>query len=528
MVNVIFQITDDSEYNRKQKCFELLADIQETLRKKIAEFNQTHHGDTKFDQICQELRKYLDGHNEEIKDCYDGEYTFIYEFIKSHFKEELTKSTNYMNCIDKLTSEKKDQIEQEHKAEKAQRAAEDGRQQLRDPIKEGPAKSECDDSPCNTEHSGSQAGDDRNQDSLGKDGEGSSHHILGSSELSEPSDKLVSLNQEFSANEVDSVSGHIGQEETKSALHVAGHQEVGKTHSSSSVPLQGRTNEGSVLNDETLAHGLEKGSNLSVDAPGITIISQQHLTSTIYLNAVVTKVHEPEINQSNDTLCTNLSGIYFNLTPGEPALKVPHPSAGEEASTDLSSSHGVSPYSQHSLPGEITSASEKNSHDSLPLSVSTFPVAQVSSAEKQLPPQVMLHSLESTSDHEREPQNKSSQEQINSQGENCFNTGAQLKEINVDGMDEELSTSVQEQQTTSIKTYLIIILASLGAMLLSVLLIKFTSLGAYFRRKKNEKRQKMREELDRIMYTPSNFDKDNIYLSYSQPEYSFYDAEYDN
>ncbi|SBS92840.1 PIR Superfamily Protein [Plasmodium ovale curtisi] len=521
MVNVTFQITDDSEHNRNEKCFELLADIQSAIYQKLAEFNRTQHGDAKFVQICQELGKYLDSHDEDIKDCYEGKFTYIYEYIKSYFQHQLAKSTNYINCIDKLTSERKEKTTKILEAEEALKTAEAGRQVLKDPVKEDPAKPECDSSPCNTEHSGNQAMDGRNQDNLGKDGEANAHHGPGSSELGEMSDKLVPSNSKSSESETDGVRDHTDQEGTKSSLHVARHQEVGKTYSSPSVPLQDRTNEGFILNGETHAHSLEKGIDLSVDAPGIMIIAQKRLTSAIYLNAVVTKVHEPQIDKSNHTLCTNLSGTYFNLTPGESTLTVPHPSIGEEATTDLSSSHGVSPYSQNLLPGGISSASEKNSLDSLPLSVSTFPVVQVSSAEQQLTPQVRLPSLESTSDHEREPQNKSSKEQINSQG-------SQLNEINVDGMDEELSTHVQEQQTTSIKTYLIIILASLGAMLLSILLIKFTSLGAYFRRKKNEKRQKMREELDRIMYTPSNFEKDNIYLSYSQPKYSFYDAEYDN
>lgn len=272
MVNVTFQITDDSEHNRNEKCFELLADIQETLNKKIAELNQTQNGNERFVQICYDIGKYLDDRDKEVKDCNYAQYTFIYEFIKSYFKEELAKSTNYMNCIDKLTSEKKNQIEKEPKADVAQRAGEDGRPQLRDQVKEDPAKSECDDSPCNTEHSGKQARDGRNQDNLGKVGEGSSHHIPGSSELSEPSDKLVPLNPELSSSEVDSVSGHTGQEGTKSAVHIAGHHGAEELHIGSSVPLQGRTHQGSYPNGDTHAQGSGKGRDLSVDAQGITII----------------------------------------------------------------------------------------------------------------------------------------------------------------------------------------------------------------------------------------------------------------
>ncbi|SBT57688.1 PIR Superfamily Protein [Plasmodium ovale wallikeri] len=466
---------DNSENDRKEKCFELLADIQSTIDVKIAELNKTQNGDERFVQICRDLGKYLDDHNKEIKDCNYGNFTYIYEIIKSLLKDELAKSTNYINCIDQLTSEKKNQIEKENKADVAQRAGEDGIPQLRDPVKEDPAKSQCADGPCNTEHSGNQAGDSRNKDNLGKDGEGSSHHIPGSSELSESSDKLVPFNPVLSAREVDSVSSHTGQEGTKSAVHVAGNHGAEESHTGSIVSLQGRTHQGSYPNGDTHAQGSGKGRDLSGDAQA-----------------------ESETNVSP-------------------------PTSGEETLTDQSLSLVTSSTSLQELDGSILQLGTKRPHDHLPLSVATLPVAQPLQDEKPSPTQeklssqLGLHEVKRKSDEEDEPQKEKSQEQINSQAENT---------LNVENGD--LSTPMQEQEITSFKTYLIIILASLGVMLLSILLIKFTSLGRYFRRKKNEKRQKMREELDRIMYTPSNFEEDNIYLSYSQPEYSSYYAEYDN
>lgn len=59
-------------------------------------------------------------------------------------------------------------------------------------------------------------------------------------------------------------------------------------------------------------------------------------------------------------------------------------------------------------------------------------------------------------------------------------------------------------------------------------MLLFTSLGKYFSKKKrNNKRQRIQEELDKIMYSHSTFEEKKIYLSYNPPEYSQYDAHYD-
>ncbi|SBT55431.1 PIR Superfamily Protein [Plasmodium ovale wallikeri] len=502
MVNVSFQITDDSEHNRKEKCFDLLADIQEALDKKIAKLNQTKNGDDQFVQICRELGEYLDSHDEGIKDCYEGQFTYIYEYIKSFFQHELAKSINYINCIDKLTSEKKEEIKKDlEEEEEARKTAEAGRQVLTDPVKESPTKPECDNSPCDTEHSGNKAMDDGNQDNLGKDGEASAPHIQGSPELSESLDNLVSLNPKPPASEVDGVSDVSRQETTNNTVHAAGNHGVVETHSSSSVPLHGKINDGSDTIGDTHVQGLAEGSDLHGYSP----------------ESKPTVLHAPP---------------------------------GGEVSSGPPSSHGASSDSGHSLSSGISAPVGKHPHGHLSLSEPSLTVGHLPYAEQQQSSLLESRALEQKSDQELKSSKEQYQEQINYHGnsannnsfnnnhstlrettlngENYFNADTELAKMPLDVEDGDLSTSVQEQEITSFKTYLTIILASLGVMLLSVLLIKFTSVGGYFRRKKNEKRQKMREELDRIMYTPSNLEEDNIYLSYSQPEYSSYYAEYDN
>ncbi|SBS94031.1 PIR Superfamily Protein [Plasmodium ovale curtisi] len=461
MFSVSFATTDNSEEERKSRCFDILSDIQSTIDEKIAELNRTQNGDKRFVQICRDLGKYLDDHNKDVKDCNYGHFTYIYEIIKSLLKAELAKSTNYINCIDKLTSEKKEKIKKDLEEEEARKTAEAGRQVLTDPVKESHAKSECDSSPCNTEHSGNQAVDGRNQDNLGKDGEASAPHIPVSSELSEPLDNLVPLNPKPSASEVDGVSDLSRQETINNAVRAAEHHGVVETYSSSSVPLHGKINDGSAPNGDTHAQGLAEGIDLHVYSP--------------------------------ETKSTILSA-----------------SSGGEVSSGPPSSHGASPDSGQSLSGGISAPVGKHTHDQLSLSDPTLTVGHLSYVEQQKSSLVDLRDLEPKTDQEFKSPKGQYQEQINSQ-----DTG--LAKMTLDVEDGDLSTSVQEQKITSFKTYLTIILASLGVMLLSILFIKFTSLGGYFRRKKKEKRQKMREELDRIMYTPSNLEEDNIYLSYNQP-----------
>lgn len=50
----------------------------------------------------------------------------------------------------------------------------------------------------------------------------------------------------------------------------------------------------------------------------------------------------------------------------------------------------------------------------------------------------------------------------------------------------------------------------------------------YFLKKKKKKRQRIQQELDRIMYSTSIFDEKNMYLSYSRLQNSYYDILYEN
>ncbi|SBT02414.1 PIR Superfamily Protein [Plasmodium ovale curtisi] len=80
-------------------------------------------------------------------------------------------------------------------------------------------------------------------------------------------------------------------------------------------------------------------------------------------------------------------------------------------------------------------------------------------------------------------------------------------------------TPETEPEGFPLRMYVIIILIILGVLLLLIILFKFTSLGGLFSKKKKNKRQEMQEELEKIMYSPPNVEKNSIFFSYGSIEH---------
>ncbi|SBT02859.1 hypothetical protein POVCU1_081540 [Plasmodium ovale curtisi] len=466
MVYVTFLKHDNSDQERKDKCFDVLSDIQRTIEE-IAKLSNTRKNQTLLLQKCNALIKYLDTYRSINKGCYDHEFYYHRNYIKDSIHEDLRKCNNYEE-ITKLMLQVKDLMGEVQKIKEARREVEDAKQGIMQPVIEARGKSSCNEKPCSAENLENQELTGSSQ-GLGDKGEkASAQHISVSSQKLGHANALATPNKEEYAGDIHGFSTLDEGETTKNTLHVPGNSEVHESHTGLNIPLHGRTYEDSGINGHSHAQGLGKGHDLHVDSSA------------------------------------------------EAPLTLQSPPVGEGTSTGISSSHGTYSASGKALSDGRLSPTGKHSSDHSSLSVATSPVGQLSSAEQQQPSQVVLSNLEPKSDHAGEPHKGQSQEQINSQGDNCFITGAQLIQMNLNGVDKILSTPVQEQETTSDKTYIIIIVASLAVVM------------EYFSKNRKTKRQKIREELDRIMYSPLNFEEDSIYLSYSRPEYSFYDAEYEN
>ncbi|SBT00344.1 hypothetical protein POVCU1_059320 [Plasmodium ovale curtisi] len=108
-IHVVSSSSQDT--SRRDKCISILSDIQSTVTTKIAELHASKEEDENFVQICEYLGNYLDFYEEDIKECYVGDFSYLYEIIISLLNKELTKSPKYIRCIQKATSEIKKHID---------------------------------------------------------------------------------------------------------------------------------------------------------------------------------------------------------------------------------------------------------------------------------------------------------------------------------------------------------------------------------------------------------------------------------
>ncbi|SBT74624.1 hypothetical protein, conserved [Plasmodium ovale] len=511
MVDVTFFNHDDSEKDRKEKCFNVLADIQSTIEE-IAKLSETRKDQGLLLQTCNELIEHLNDYRSIKKGCYDKDFYYPRNYVKNSIHEDLKKCDNYEH-ITKLIYEAKDFIGELQEKKEERREVEDGKQELEQSLKESPGKSLCNEEPCSADNSRNQEKAGKIPDLSDKGEKANAQHTLGSSPNLGVSNALKTPNKEGSADDAGGLSTLSEKETITDGLQSVGQHGADVSHAVDSHSLQDSARGVSVPTGDSLALNLGKDSHARVNQHGITIIAQR-ITSLIYHSDVVTKVHKPEIDKKNHALLTYSHSILYVHISGEPTLTVQSPPAVEDAPADLSSSLRTSSTSVQELGGSIPQPVTVSTSDQLPLSVT--PVGR-----EHLEPEKQPSALESKSDYKSEPQRDPSQEKIHSHGDG-------LTQINLDRTDGDLITPVQKQEITSTKTYIIIVLASVGVMLLSTLLIKFTPVRKYFSKNKKTEKQKIREELDRIMYSPLNLEEDNIYLPYSQPQYSFYDTEYEN
>ncbi|GAW84017.1 variable surface protein [Plasmodium gonderi] len=105
------------------------------------------------------------------------------------------------------------------------------------------------------------------------------------------------------------------------------------------------------------------------------------------------------------------------------------------------------------------------------------------------------------------------------EGQNGTNRTNSTGNVITIGKDIALDKSIQVDQGISLKAYIIIALIPLVIILLLTFLIKHTSLGMFFKKKKRRKRKGMNEKLQRILLGPSNARERRVHLAYSYFEY---------
>ncbi|SBT55510.1 PIR Superfamily Protein [Plasmodium ovale wallikeri] len=113
MATINIVSTSSAKTSRKDECIQKLSDIQSDFDAKIVELHATKEEDHMFFQICQELGQHIDSYDDEMKDCYEGDFIYIHDAIKKMLKDELTKTPNYIKCIKKLMPDIKKQVQRE-------------------------------------------------------------------------------------------------------------------------------------------------------------------------------------------------------------------------------------------------------------------------------------------------------------------------------------------------------------------------------------------------------------------------------
>ncbi|SBT52317.1 PIR Superfamily Protein [Plasmodium ovale wallikeri] len=495
MVHVIYDVTANGGGNRGDECFEILSTIQSTAESKIAELDKTNESEGNFLEKCKDLDEYLKNYNKDNKDCYEGEFTFIYESVKYTINEEIGKSTNYSKCIEKLKPKKQDQVGPEDATKKSDKEKQDS--EVSPPEGRSQSLLSSDKRSEETERLGKHKLPDQEQTEDQELDAANQQITLEPSENGIPPHSSGVLNEEESQNQVDA----HGSSDAKDT--VASGKSTAANSASNELGDHQRTSQ-----DGTLATADPK------EAP-----SAQGLDSGELSSAGLAKPDEPA---SKDVL---------TVPDGPPPDSQESPLLHRPSCLRASTGTGESP------PVCVELITNVQSHTDCPIQQKGQELEQKAQQEQSSDHVLALTELPSSTDHVH-PHTGSS-----SFGTSTDSRGATpLVRNNLEGGTDSglgssqensfmqlpmLQTPEGESDRSSIKMYIIIGVIIFAVILLFILLFKYAWLRGYFSKKKKKKRQMIQEELDRLMYSPSIFDEKNMYLPYTQLDNLYCENEYE-
>ncbi|SBS89358.1 PIR protein [Plasmodium ovale] len=494
MVHVIYYGTDNGGVSRSDECFDILSTIQSTSQNKIAELNKTRESEGNFLEKCKDLDEYLKNYNKDNTDCYEGEFTYIYDSVKYTINEELSKSTNYSKCIEKLKPKKQGQVDPEDATSKSDKEKQDSEV----PLPEGRSQSilSSDRASEETERSRKHELPDKEQT---KDQELDAANQQITLEPSENGTSLHSSgvpNAEASQNQVDA-HGNSGAKDT-----VASGESTAVNSASNELGDHQRTSS----QDGALATANPK------EAPGAQGLDNGELSSS--------GLAEPDEPASKDVLT-----VPDGSPPDSQGSSPLHRSClrastqtGESPPVSVELFTDVQSHTDHPIQQKGQELAQKpqqeQSSDHVPV-LTEFP-----SSTAHAHPEIGSFSFGTTESREVTPFIA-----INSlEGRTYSGPGPKNGFIHL----PVPQTPEREPDRSRIKMYIIIGVIIFAVILLFILLFKYACLRGYFSKKKKKKRQMIQEELDRLMYSPSIFDEKNMYLPYTQLENSYYENEYEN
>ncbi|SBT73465.1 PIR protein [Plasmodium ovale] len=496
MVHVIYDVTANGGGNRGDECFEILSTIQSTAESKIAELNKTKETEGNFLEKCRDLDEYLKNYNKDNKDCYEGEFTFIYESVKYTINEEIGKSTNYSKCIEKLKAKKQGQVGEEDATKKSDKEMQDS--EVVPPEERSQSILSSDRGSEETEHSGKDELSDQEQREHQKLDAANQKITLEPSENGTPLHSSGMPNEEESQNQVDA-HGSSGAKDTvasgKSAALNSANNELGDHQRTSS-----------------------QGGALAIANPK-EAPSAQGLDNGELSSAGLAKPDEPA---SKDVL---------TVPDGPP------PDSQESPLLHRPSCLRASTGTGESSPLSFELITNVQSHTDCPIQQKGQELEQKAQQEQSSDHVPALTELPSSTDHVHPHTGSSSfGTSTDSRGatppvtnnlEGGTDSGLGSSQENSFTQLPMLQTPEGESDRSSIKMYIIIGVIIFAVILLFILLFKYAWLRGYFSKKKKKKRQMIQEELDRLMYSPSIFDEKNMYLPYTQLDNLYYENEYE-
>ncbi|SBT82976.1 PIR protein [Plasmodium ovale] len=491
-----------SEKPQSKNCMDEYYETDPDVEKKVNSVKKTDENEDTFLEKCNGLRKYLESYNAQYKRCFNGEAAVFFSYNKDLMNTELARCTIYEKRQEELKRAEKTQITTEGERNGPKTEEENSKKEKLPAEIKGEPVPEGKDATCKSVHLENPKQKCLEGISRGEVESKSEQIALGTSQDESLLHSSLSTTQLQSGNEAHSSTVHTTEDVSLNGVPNVG-SKIDKTGTQQNNSLRDIPSFNFQQNSPHNSTNLGDSKTLLTDSPDISATASDPVRSSSSsgsFNYTSITIREPPVHKDHQTNSTTKSSI-----TGDSLSKTSSMKSSPGKSSDDEEVVPISPLlsdAGHSIYGScLTTADEESNGLSPP---SGMPL---------LPEQLLTHG-KSLPDEESPP------------GESSSSEGLSSDSVQAPPAPQPLHHSQSEE--IPVKTYIIIILVILAIILLSILLFRYACMRGYFIKKKKKKRQRIQQELDRIMYSTSIFDEKNMYLSYSRLQNSYYDILYEN
>ncbi|SBT02717.1 PIR Superfamily Protein [Plasmodium ovale curtisi] len=575
--------------SQRKSCMDEFIDIDPNDDKKIEDVNKTNEEDGTFLQKCHDLRKYLETYNVKYKHCFNGETAALFLSNRDLIYAALVKCTKYEERQAELKRREEKQVATPD--ELGKHTAEEGSAKLAllgEEKSEGIA--DCRNEKCKSKEMENQKQPVREGMHKGESKSRKEQATSVPLQELETETNSLSTDQELLGNKAHSSDSHTQEDPPLIGSANLGSPKSVEGVTQPDDSLQGNPVTNSDPNVISDVNGLACNKFLLTNSPDDCVMASDPGKPSSSLNTTLMQHSVDQVDLAKLTSKVSVAGALSSENPGKELSPGKSPQVADltPASSSLTaageypsgfpSSSEMSSFINKSI-SSVTSSSVEESRSNERTSSShrlsdgvVLPASQHSSdSQKILPSQPLPQSQHLTTEGQLlsekhvssqtefpvrishlshncipdkmtcDSNHKTLQQDLNNMnlpnnlsGEQSTvgridtskaSTDSRENNINIEDIKSSLHT---ESEKISIKTYIIIILVVLAIILLSLLLFKYACLRGYFSKKRKKKRQRIQDELDRIMYSPSIFDEHNMYLPYVRLENSYYYNTHEN